>query len=98
MPVYLIIDVAVIDPELYAEYVEQVPAVVERYGGRYLARGGDVVPLTADWRPQRIILIEVDSIDQVRDCFTSPEYLALAPLREESTTSRAIIIEGCELL
>jgi uncharacterized protein (DUF1330 family) len=98
MPVYLIIDVAVTDPELYAEYVEQVPAVVERYGGRYLARGGDVVPLTADWRPQRIILIEFDSIDQVRDCFTSPEYLALAPLREESTTSRAIIIEGCELL
>jgi uncharacterized protein (DUF1330 family) len=37
MPVYLIIDVAVIDPEVYAEYVEQVPAVVERYGGRYLA-------------------------------------------------------------
>ena len=98
MPVYLIIDVAVTDPELYAEYVEQVPAVVERYGGRYLARGGDVVPLTADWRPQRIILIEFDSIDQVRDCFTSPEYLALAPLREKSTTSRAIIIEGCELL
>ncbi|MFZ0052062.1 MAG: DUF1330 domain-containing protein [Desulfobaccales bacterium] len=98
MPVYLIIDVAVIDPDLYGEYVEQVPAVVERYGGRYLARGGDVVPLTADWHPQRIILIEFDSIDQVRDCFTSPEFLALAPLRKESTTSRAIIVEGCELL
>ncbi|MGO9175733.1 MAG: DUF1330 domain-containing protein [Syntrophales bacterium] len=98
MPVYLIIDVAVIDPEVYAEYVKQIPAVVERYGGGYLARGGDVVPLTADWRPQRIILIKFESIDQVHDCFTSPEYLALAPLREESTTSRAIIIEGCELL
>ena len=56
-----------------------------------------MVPLTGDWRPQRIILIKFDSIDQVHDCFTSPEYLALAPLREESTTSRAIIIEGCEL-
>jgi len=98
MPVYLIIDVAVMDPEVYAEYVEQVPAVVARYGGRYLARGGDVVPLTADWHPQRIILIEFDSIDQVQDCFASPEYRALAPLREQSTTSRAIIIEGCELL
>lgn len=98
MPVYLIIDVTVIDPGLYAEYVEQVPAVVERYGGRYLARTSDVVPLTANWRPQRILLIQFDSIDQVRDCFTSPEYLALVPLREGSTTSRAILIEGCELL
>jgi hypothetical protein len=26
------------DPEMYAEYVERVPVVVERYGGRYLAQ------------------------------------------------------------
>jgi uncharacterized protein (DUF1330 family) len=96
MPVYLIIEITVIDPEVYAEYVEQVQALVEQYGGRYLARGGDVVPLTDDWQPQRIVLIQFDTIDQVQDCFASPEYQALVPLREQSTTSRAIIVEGCE--
>jgi uncharacterized protein (DUF1330 family) len=96
MPVYLIIEITVIDPEVYGEYVEQVSALVEQYGGRYLARGGDVVPLTDDWRPQRIVLIQFDSIDQVQDWFASPEYRGLVPLREQSTTSRAIIVEGCD--
>jgi uncharacterized protein (DUF1330 family) len=96
MSVYLIIDVIVIDPEVYAEYVEKVPAVVERYGGRYLARGGEVVPLSGDWNPQRIVLIEFNSIEQAHDCLGSPEYQALMPLRQESTNSRAIIIEGYE--
>jgi uncharacterized protein (DUF1330 family) len=42
----------------------------------------------------RIILIEFDTAEQVERCFGSAEYLALAPLREQSTTSRAIIVDG----
>lgn len=97
MPVYLIIEIAIIDQEVYDAYVENVVAVVQRHGGRYLARGGNVVPFSGDWHPQRIILVEFDSMAQIQDCFTSPEYQDLAPLRERSTTSRAIIIEGCRL-
>jgi uncharacterized protein (DUF1330 family) len=96
MAVYLIIDVLVLDPEVYGEYVERVPAVVERYGGRYLARGGEVVPLTGGWHPQRVILIEFYSMEQVVECLASAEYQVLLPLREESTNTRAIIVEGYE--
>lgn len=46
MTVYMIIEVEVKDPDLYAEYVDQVPAVIARYGGRYLVRGGKVTPLS----------------------------------------------------
>jgi uncharacterized protein (DUF1330 family) len=96
MPVYLILDIAVIDPEVYGEYVERVPAVVEQYGGRYLVRGGDVVPLFGDWQPERIIVVEFDSTDQLQEFYGSPEYQALDPLRERSTVSRAILVEGFE--
>jgi len=34
MPVYLIIDIAIIDPDVYGEFVAGVPAVLEKYGGR----------------------------------------------------------------
>lgn len=94
MPVYLIIDITIKDQEVYAEYVDQVPAVVERYGGRYLVRGGGVTPLSGDWHPERIIVVEFDGIEQIQDFLGSPEYLALAPLRKQSTTSRSIIVEG----
>jgi uncharacterized protein (DUF1330 family) len=97
MPVYLILDITVIDQDVYEEYVERVPAVVEQYGGRYLVRGGEVVTLTGDWQPQRIVVVEFDSGEQVHEFYASPEYQALSPLREQSTNSRAILVPGCEL-
>jgi uncharacterized protein (DUF1330 family) len=94
MPVYLIIDITIRDQEVYAEYVDQVPAVVERYGGRYLVRGGGVTPLSGRWHPERIIVVEFAAIEPLQDFLNSPEYQALVPLREQSTTSRSIIVEG----
>ena len=94
MPVYLISDVTILDQELYAEYAGQIPALVERYGGRYLVRGGEVVPVAGGWRPERIILVQFETMDLVSDFFACPEYRALVPLRQNSSSSRTIIIEG----
>ena len=96
MSVYVIIDIAVIDQGLYEEYVARVPAVVEQYGGRYLVRGGEVVALAGDWQPERIVVLEFESSDQAQEYLTSPEYLAMVPLRQKSITSRAIIVPGYE--
>jgi len=96
MPVYLIIDITVVDQGLYEEYVARVPAVVEQYGGRYLVRGGEAVALAGGWQPERIVVLEFESEDQAQEYLTSPEYLALADLREKSITSRAIIVPGYE--
>ncbi|MDO9533195.1 MAG: DUF1330 domain-containing protein [Deltaproteobacteria bacterium] len=96
MPVYVIIDITVVDQELYEEYVARVPAVVEQYRGRYLVRGGEVVALAGGWHPERIVVLEFESIDQAQEYLTSPENLALAPLREKSITSRAVIVQGYE--
>ena len=96
MSVYLIIDIAIIDQEVYAEYVEKVSGVVEKYGGRYLVRGGEVFPVAGDWHPKRIVIVEFENPEQVQEFYASPEYLALAPLREASASIRAIITEGFE--
>ncbi len=94
MSVYMIIDIEVRDAHLYARYVDGVRAVVEAHGGRYLVRGGAVKPVSGDWNPERVIVIEFESSEQVRRCFSSAEYLELAPLREQSTVSRAIVVDG----
>ena len=96
MPVYLIIDITIIDQEVYAEYVAQVPAVVEKYGGTYLARGGEVFTLAGGWTPERVVIVEFAAIEQVQEFLASPEYLPLAPLRKQSSSSRSIIVEGYE--
>ncbi len=97
MPIYLIIDVVVIDSETFAEYLEQVTALVEQFGGSYLVRGSRVYPVAGDWHPETMILIEFDAFEQVQEYLASAEYKALALLGERSAICRAIIVEGCEL-
>jgi len=93
-PVYLIAEVSVKDPALYARYTEKVPAVIAKYGGRYLVRGGKVTPIAGNWTPERVIVMQFESAEKLRQCFASPEYREILPLREQSTTSKAVMVEG----
>ena len=95
MAVYMIIEIAIKDVDLYSEYIEKVYDIVTHHGGKYLARGGAVTPVSNNWNPERIIVIEFQDREQHRRCFQSPEYLRIAALREQSTVSRAILVEGC---
>jgi uncharacterized protein (DUF1330 family) len=92
--VYLIIDIEVYNPELYNQYMECASVIVARYGGRYLVRGGAITPLSGTWHPERIVLIEFESMERLQACFGSAEYREVAPLRENSTHSRSIVVEG----
>jgi uncharacterized protein (DUF1330 family) len=94
MSVYMILEIQVVDAETYGEYIQQAPATVEQYGGRYLVRGGAITPLTGGWDPQRMVVIEFPTMERFQEWLTSPEYSAIAPLRERSTTSKAIVVEG----
>ena len=93
MSIYMLIEIQVKDNELYSQYVDQVSSVIEKYGGKYIVRGGAVRSLSANWQPERIILIRFDRIEQWNECFGSQEYLALAPLRGNSADSKAVILE-----
>ncbi len=42
MRVYSVVNVQITDPARYAEYREKAPSTIARYGGKYLARGGEV--------------------------------------------------------
>jgi uncharacterized protein (DUF1330 family) len=47
-----------------------------------------------DWNPERIIILEFPTTEQMQRWRSSPEYLELAPLRMLSTKARAIALEG----
>ncbi len=91
----MIIEIRIKEENLYSQYIEKVPEIVKKYGGKYLVRGGKVTSISGNWNPERIVVVEFDTIGQLQKCFKSPEYLELAPLREQSTDSKAIIVVGC---
>ncbi len=94
MAVYIILEIEVVDAETYREYVQQAPVTVEQYGGRYLVRGGAITALAGGWDPQRMVVIEFPTMERFQEWLTSPEYSAIAPLRERSTKGKAIVVEG----
>ena len=80
----------------YDEYIEAVKPIVESYGGKYIVRTENILSLSKDRNPQRSIVIRFDQKEEMEDCFSSSEYLAIVAKRKNSVDSRAIIVEGME--
>jgi uncharacterized protein (DUF1330 family) len=95
MPVYMIVEAKeVLIKEMYGEYIRHVPRTIEQYGGKYLARGGQTAVVAGDWNPARLIIVEFGSMEKFKAWWNSPEYRTVAPLREQSTRTNAVVIEG----
>lgn len=81
------------DLTAYHDYINAVKPIAQKYHGRYLARSESITALSTDWKPDRVILIEFDTREQLDICFSSEEYQKIAGLRKYSVDSKAIIIE-----
>ena len=94
MTAYVIGEIEVTDPATYEEYRKQVMAVVTKYGGRFVVRGGRVESLEGDWAPKRFVALEFPSMEQAQKWYRSPEYAPLIDLRKKASKGRLIIVEG----
>ena len=63
MAAYVIGEIEVTDPTTYEEYRKQVPAVVAKFGGKFIVRGGKVEPLEGNWAPKRVVALEFPSME-----------------------------------
>lgn len=94
MAAYIIADVRVTDPVAYEEYRRQVAPTLAQYGGRFLVRGGAAMPLEGGWEPNRIVVLEFESVERARAWYESPEYAPLLRLRQGASEGRFILAEG----
>src|SRR4051812_45662672 len=63
MKAYVIAAETVKDDAKFAEYRKDVPATVEAFGGKFVARGGKLTTLEGEWPHQRVVVIEFPSRD-----------------------------------
>lgn len=94
MPAYVINDMEITDPQRFEEYKRLSPPTVAAYGGRFLARGGELSPLEGDWRPRRLVVLEFPDMAQAQAWLDSPEYAPARRLRQLSAKSRMVMVEG----
>ncbi|WP_027061721.1 DUF1330 domain-containing protein [Mesorhizobium loti] len=77
------------------EYLCQIDATLEPFGGRFLVHGGDIEVIENDW-PGNLIIIEFPDRGQMRRWYDSPAYQAILTLRTENSQSDVVLAEGVE--
>ena len=91
---YLIADIDVHDPDAYDEYRRLVAPTIDRYGGKFVVRGGPDEVMEGDWVPHRIIVLEFESVARAKQWYGSDEYAPALAIRLKAATSSTIIVEG----
>ena len=81
MSAYWVARAKINDPVEYKKYTDRVPAIIARYGGNVLARGGRFQILEGPQKFQRFVVIEFPSLEQAVACHRSPEYQEAAAFR-----------------
>jgi len=94
MAAYVVVQVEVKDPVRYADYKAMVPPSLEKFGGRFIVRGGEVHSMEGGWNPKRFVLVEFPSVEQAKAWWASAEYAEAKALRQATAESQLIIVEG----
>lgn len=94
MPAYVVVEIAVEDPETYERYKQLAPPLIALYGGRYIARGGATETLEGSWVPKRLVILEFPNAERARAWWGSTEYAEAKRLRQASASTEMVLIEG----
>ena len=94
MPAYFIVRATVHDPVAYQEYAKRSPAVIARFGGRHIARGGKVITFEGPEETRRVVIAEFPDFETAERCYRSPDYQAIIGHRAASATFEFILVDG----
>ncbi|HUX45370.1 MAG TPA: DUF1330 domain-containing protein [Terracidiphilus sp.] len=91
---YAIAEINVTNPVAYKKYLATVTPIVAEFGGKYLVRAGQIVPIEGQAPTGRFIVIEFPSLVIAEKFESSPQYKAIAPLRQRAARTRLFLVEG----
>jgi len=95
MPAYMIARVEVKDLENFKKYAEGAGVATAKFGGKYLARGGELVGLeNHEDDGKRVVIIEFPSLDDAKAWYNSAEYQEARKHRENAAFGRFMIVDG----
>lgn len=94
MASYVVIRVRTNDPGKLKDYQQVAPSIIEKYSGKFLARGGEIVTLEGPEENRRIIIIEFPGLKEAKEFYNSHEYQNAIKLRSGVAEFELIAIDG----
>lgn len=92
---YWIAHVDIRDPERYKDYISTARPAFERFGAKFLARGGAWEAMEGKGRARNVV-IEFPSFQAAKDCYASPEYQAAKAIRITVADGEITLMEGAD--
>jgi len=94
MSAYVIVEIEIVDPVGYEEYRKLAGATVEKYGGKYIVRGGKAEVLEGDWNPKRIVVLEFRTMERAKQWLNCEDYREPRKMRHRTAKTNMILVEG----
>jgi uncharacterized protein (DUF1330 family) len=95
MRCYAVAEMEITDPRWIRDYVANVTGMVERRGGRYLARTGQIERAEGGRAiPQFMVLIEWPSKAVADEFYESEEYRPYREARGEGAVNQFLLVAG----
>jgi uncharacterized protein (DUF1330 family) len=92
MAAYWIARAKINNAEEYKKYADRVPAILAKYGGKVLARGGAFEVLEGPAKFERHVVIEFPSMAEAIACHRSPEYQEARKFRLNGVGENELVI------
>ena len=92
---YWIAHVNVTDEEHYPEYLKAGAPVYEKYGARFVVRGGKCEGMEGHTRPRNVV-VEFKDYETALAAYNSEEYQIAKSLRNKYADSDFLIVEGTD--
>ena len=98
MPAYWVARSKINDPAEYKKYTDLVPAIIAKFGGKVLARGGRFEIMEGPDKFHRFIVIEFPTLEQGVACFNSKDYQEAAAFRRRNKAgeNELVMVEAGE--
>jgi uncharacterized protein (DUF1330 family) len=91
---YMLVQVDVTNAQQYGEYTKLSPGIIEKFGGRFLARGGRAATLEGSPAQGRVVVVEFPSFERAQEFYSSQEYQAAKKVRAGAATAQFVLVEG----
>ena len=93
-PVYIVAEIDVTDPATYQTYVDRNGALVQSFGGRFIARGGKTEAIAGPPPRGRVAIYTFESMEKMQAWRDSAQYKELIAIRDQSSNFRSFAVEG----
>ena len=101
--IFVVLDITVNDTIMYEQYRIKVEPIIKKYGGTYSVRSGGmafdkdpdkaIIPGEGNWNPNRLIILEWNSMEELQKFLNSAEYQKVAELRKNSASTKSVIVK-----